>query len=256
MHEGVSQGTTIASFELAVISPCFNEQDNIATLVKRTMAVFDTMGVAGQLVLVDDGSADNTWKNIQQAQSDEPRVLGLQHKENRGIVEGWRTGLGSSKSELVCLIDSDLQNPPEDIARFFRAYNSQSVDVVQGVRISQEEMSRYIIRKALNKLLNAVYATKLRDNKSGFLLCRREVMQAILQHRYHYRYFQHFVGVSACVQGFSIAEVETEFQARFSGQSFLGRFPVRVPLRVCWEIVKFRLEIQKRRNCRKGSQAL
>ena len=90
--------------------------------------------------------------------------------------------------------------------------------------------------------MNLAFGTRLRDNKSGFILCRRDVMTNLLRHRSGYRYFQSFIGVTAAAQGYTIAEVDTDFDVRAAGESFLSRLPVGVSLRIVWELLNFRLE--------------
>ena len=228
---------------LSVIAPCFNEQGNIDPLVDRTLAVFDAMKITAELVLIDDGSADNTWERIRRRSQADARVLGVRHTSNSGIEAAWRTGLESATGELICLIDADLQNRPEDIAKLYRAYLRELPDIVQAVRHPVRGVRRCrTFSRVLNILLNLTFRMRLRDNKSGFMLCRRDVMANLLRHRYGYRYFQSFIGVAAGVRGYTIAEVDADFEVRFAGESFLRRFPIVVSLRICWELLKFRVE--------------
>jgi phenylacetate-CoA ligase len=227
---------------LSVIAPCFNEQDNVPVLVARTLATFDDHGIDGELVLVDDGSSDATWERIEAAMATHDRVRGTRHPQNRGIEGGWNSGLATARADLVCLIDSDLQNRPEDIARLFACHQRDKPDMVQAVRHPKDERSRIVFSRALKVLLNITFGMRLRDNKSGFILCRREVLEDILRHRYDYRYFQSFIGVAAGVRGYRIAEVDTTFDARHAGQSFLSRLPVRASAQICVELVKYRVE--------------
>jgi phenylacetate-CoA ligase len=81
-----------------------------------------------------------------------------------------------------------------------------------------------------------------RDNKSGFILCKREVLARMLEHRFRYRFFQSVLGAAVKTRGFTIGEIDTAFAPRAGGQSFLRRFPVRAILWTIWEIVKFRVE--------------
>ncbi len=228
---------------LSVIAPCYNEAVNIDLLVRRTLAAFDAMTIDGQLILVDDGSVDETWAAISAAADEDRRVWGVRHERNRGIVPAWQSGLDAARGRLVCLIDSDLQNRPEDIARLHRVYELGGADVVQGARRPVCTVHRHrVFTRGLNALLNLAFRTRLRDNKSGFLLCRRDTLSAILRHRLAYRYFQAFVGVAATARGFVIKEVDTVFEPRRAGQSFLSRFPIRTSLRIVWELIKFRAE--------------
>jgi phenylacetate-CoA ligase len=228
--------------ELSVIAPCYNEEGNVAELVRRTLAVLDANGIGGELVLVDDGSRDATWTCIEEAMQRDGRVRGVRHPKNRGIEGGWHSGLELARGDLVCLIDSDLQNRPEDIARLYEAYGLERPDVVQAVRHTQGVQSRVVFSRGLNHLLNVAFGVNLRDNKSGFLLCAREVLRELLRHRFRYRYFQSFIGAACGVRRYRVTEVDTDFEPRRAGESFLGDYPIVVSLRICGELLKYRLE--------------
>lgn len=238
---------------LTVIAPCYNEQDNIDTLVDRTLKTFDEMKVSAELILVDDGSQDRTWDRIQQHAFRDTRVRCVHHQKNRGIEGGWRSGVESARGELVCLIDADLQNRPEDIAVLLRAYNKRHCDVVQAVRHALDHNAmRILCTRSLNTLLNTVFGTRLRDNKSGFILCRRVALASILQHRYSYQYYQCFIGVAAHARGMTIGEVDTVFERRNHGQSFLANLPLWVCAKIVWEIFKFKTELLREGRKLKG----
>jgi glycosyltransferase involved in cell wall biosynthesis len=228
--------------DLSVIAPCLDEEGNVQELVSRTLQTFDTAGINGQLLLVDDGSTDATWARIQACAARDVRVIGVQHPQNRGIVSAWLSGLQASSGERVCLIDSDLQNRPEDIARLAAAHVKLN-DVVQAVRHPSRGVRRlYYFSRSLNLLLNVAFHMRLRDNKSGFVLCRKEVLSAVLEHRFAYKYFQCFIGASAAALGLQIIEIDTSFDERRSGHSFLARMPLGPSVRIIWEILKFRVE--------------
>lgn len=242
----IGQNSGVEPVVLSVIAPCFNEEENIDVLVDRTLAAFEEANIAAQLVLVDDGSRDRTWELIRRRCARDLRVCGVQHEINRGIETAWRTGLSASNGELICLIDADLQNRPEDIPLLYKAYIRELPDVVQGVRRPAKGVTRCrLFSRGLNFLLNTVFRMRLRDNKSGFLLCRHAVLRRLLQHQYEYRYFQSLIGVAAGALGYSIAQVDTRFERRHAGKSFLSRFPIGVSLRICWELLKYRVEVSK-----------
>lgn len=228
--------------ELTVIAPCYNEEGNVPELCRRVLAMFDKLPVPAELLLIDDGSADATWAKIEEAARADPRVRGEKHIKNRGIEGGWRTGLQVARADVVCLIDSDLQNKPEDVERLWAAYAKGGVDVVQGVRHPDKVHSRRLFSRGLNHLLNFAFRMSLHDNKSGFIMCTKEVLTKLLEHRFQYRYYQGFIGAAMGVHRCSVAEVDTEFQPRYSGQSFLSDYPIVVSLRVLKELIKYRIE--------------
>jgi glycosyltransferase involved in cell wall biosynthesis len=230
------------AIDLSVIAPCLDEEGNVDQLASRTLQTFDTHGINGQLVLVDDGSTDTTWDRIEEWAAKDARVRGVRHSRNQGIVPAWLSGLDASSGRRVCLIDSDLQNRPEDIARLAAAHVSPN-HVVQAVRHPSRGVRRlYYFSRSLNLLLNTAFQMRLRDNKSGFVLCHRDVLGAILAHRFTYKYFQCFVGASAAALGLQIVEIDTAFDDRRAGHSFLRSFPLGPSTRILWEILKFRVE--------------
>lgn len=232
-----------ASVALSVIAPCFNEEANIDLLVDRTLLTFDSLGVVAELVLVDDGSSDATWTKIRRRGDDDGRVRCVRHPINQGMEGAWRSGMKTASGALVCLIDADLQNRPEDIAVLYQRHLRNEYDIIQAVRHpAVGAFRRYLFSRALNTLLNFIFRMRAKDNKSGFILCRKEVLADVLRHRFRYRYFQTFLSASANRRGYSIGEVDTTFDQRHSGTSFLGAIPILISARIFWELMKFRVE--------------
>jgi glycosyltransferase involved in cell wall biosynthesis len=233
---------------LSVIAPCFNEEANVATLARRSLAAFKALPVPAELLLIDDGSRDGTWSAIERVTAQEPAVRGARHAVNRGIVGGWKTGLELARYDLVCLIDSDLQNRPEDIPRLMQAWTEHDTDLVQGVRNPQPGEVRTVFSRALNLLLNASFGMNLADNKSGFILTRRATLAALLEDAQGYRYFQSLIGVAAGVRALRFHEVQTQFELRQAGTSFLGRYPLVVSARVLTEVLRYRIHTLQKRS--------
>ena len=212
--------------ELSVIVPCFNEELNLPELTERVLGTFEVGGFRGELVLVDDGSSDGTAEVIRGLAARSPGVVvGCFHEGNRGIAAAWRTGLVASRGKLCATIDADLQYQPEDLLRLRRALYEYSVDVVQGWRSAtgRRKDQRYYYSRGLNHLLNGVFSMSLRDNKSGFVLGSREVLSDLLTYRGSYFYWQSFIMVAAHAKGYSYREVETIFEERRQGVSFLEK---------------------------------
>ena len=121
--------------ELSVIVPCYNEELNLPELVVRVLRVFESGGIHGELVLVDDCSKDSTARVIREQELANPGVVvGVFHRQNQGIAGGWRSGTLAARGANVAIIDADLQYQPEDILRLYRVLMDRSVDVVQGWR--------------------------------------------------------------------------------------------------------------------------
>jgi phenylacetate-CoA ligase len=222
--------------QLSVVAPCFNEAQNLPELVARLNQTFQRKNIAGEIVLVNDGSRDDTGAVIDQLARENPNLVGVHHRVNRGIEAAWRSGLQAAGGVYVCFIDADLQHLPEDVYRLLREIQLSRADLVQGYRSSVGRLrdSRFILSKGLNLLLNLLFGMNMRDNKCGFVIARKEVLEDVLTHRFRYRYFQTFITVSATAKGYTTRSIETLFESRLLGKSFLSRFPTKV---VLWSFV-------------------
>jgi phenylacetate-CoA ligase len=215
--------------ELTVIVPCLNEEANVPELVTRISEVFRVGNLEGELVLVDDGSSDRTWERIEEASARQPFVVGRRHSENRGIAAAWKTGVVAARGRLVAILDADLQYQPEDLLRLKRELESSNVDIVQGWRsaVGRDRGPRYYYSRGLNVLLNAAFSMNLQDNKSGFVMTSREIFEDLLGYRGKYAYWQSFIMVAAHHKGYTYKQVETLFEPRRAGTSFLDNAPVK-----------------------------
>jgi phenylacetate-CoA ligase len=232
--------------DLSVIAPCFNEEANVSPLVSRLLAVFERRKIAGEIVLVNDSSTDATGRLIDDLASRHSAVVAIHHPDNRGLSAAWDTGLAAARGTYVCFIDADLQNPPEEVWRLYREVTQSHADLVQGVRspIGRLKDGRYLTSRTLNIILNVAFGMSARDNKSGFVIALRDTMADILRRRFRYRHGHVFILVAAHAKGFAIREVETLFQSRNAGESFIKPWPVRLIARLCLEIVKAFVEFR------------
>lgn len=221
---------------VSAIVPCYNEEDNLFELAERINLVFKSKKITGEIILVDDGSQDNTWAVIQQLSKKYRNIKKIKNPINKGITYSWRIGLEQTEGKYVCLIDADLQYQPEDIYRLHREIEWSRVDLVQGWRssIGRVKGLRYFYSIVLNRVLNVLFKMHAKDNKSGFILCRRNILEDILTTRFKYKYFQTFVTVAAKFKGYSIKEVEILFEKRILGKPFISKFPMKI---IGWTLV-------------------
>src|SRR5271170_2986663 len=106
---------------ITICIPVFNEAENIPLLCDAIVRVIDPAGISAEIILVDDGSTDQSWKQIEMAVGRDARVRGIKFRVNRGETAASDAGLRAARGRFVMTMDADLQNDPRDIPRFLEA---------------------------------------------------------------------------------------------------------------------------------------
>lgn len=235
---------------LTVIVPCYNEEGNLDLIVERILQTFAQNAIDGEIILVDDKSTDRTSEKIEELAARHGNVLGRYHLANRGIVEGWKTGLEAARGDYIVTIDADLQYLPEDIAKLVvAALDEPGYDLVQGWRARHESNHPYrdSLSRALSSFLNILFRLGLKDVKSGFILYRREAFKDILDYKGKYFAFQHLITVAARAKGYKVHQVPVLFRDRRAGESFI-KSPLKFSLKALADIPKALVEFKFRKS--------
>jgi len=208
---------------VSVLVPARNESGNIPTLVERVHRAFEALTVQGELVLVDDGSTDDTGKVAAGLQGQYPFLRLIRHPRNLGLTEALRTGFAAVRGDIILFLPADLESDPEeDIPKLLRKLD-EGYDVVAGWRQGRRDRKvvASAIYNAVSRLLFNVPAHDMNWIK-GF---RRRVVESFppLRSDWH-RFLLHI----AAHQGYRIGEVQTNWYPRRAGRSKygLGRIPI------------------------------
>jgi len=165
---------------LGVIIPVYNEATTIEEIIRRVVAV----GLADEIVIVDDGSTDGTRKLLQEISSKYPQVKILLHDQNQGKGAAVRTGIKNSTMDLVIIQDADLEYDPRDYPAILRPIEEGMADVVYGSRFlggpRRTTMFWHLVaNKMLTLMTNVLYNSILSDMETGYKLFRREIIADI-----------------------------------------------------------------------------
>ena len=120
---------------VSIIGPCFNEENNIDEYLTRIIKVSKKLGLDYKIILIDDGSKDNTWSKILENSKKNNRIKGIKFTRNFGHQAALMAGINFSNSDYVFCSDVDLQDPPELMEQMFEKISSKKFDVVFGKRI-------------------------------------------------------------------------------------------------------------------------
>jgi len=128
----------------SIVVPCYNEEEVLPKFIERVTAVINQEGYHdSEVILVDDGSADNTWQTINQISQNDSRFKGVKLSRNFGHQLALSAGLSESQGEKVFVCDADLQDPPELLIDMNEHMTLEGADVVYGMRNSREGETRF-----------------------------------------------------------------------------------------------------------------
>jgi dolichol-phosphate mannosyltransferase len=119
---------------VSVVAPCFNEEEVLPEFLRRVGLVCAALGTSYEIVLVDDGSRDATWRIIAAAAAQDPCILGLRLRRNHGHQLALSAGIAAATGDVQLLIDADLQDPPELLPEMLALLRAERADVVYGQR--------------------------------------------------------------------------------------------------------------------------
>jgi len=167
---------------LSVVAPCFNEQDCLHEFYRRTTASCASVVAEDyEIILVDDGSRDDTWQIIQSLSQADSRVVGVHLMRNHGHQLAATAGLYVARGRRIMLIDVDLQDPPELIASMMEKMDD-GADVVYGRRTLREGETWFKRASAASfyRLLSRLANVPIPEDAGDFRLMRRRVVDALL----------------------------------------------------------------------------
>ncbi len=208
---------------VSVIIPAYNEEENINTLLDKTVEVLISIGIDYEIVVVDDGSQDNTLSVAKEFATENEKIVVIGHFKRRGKSMALRSGFARAKYEAIVIMDADLQYDPQEIPCLLSLLE-KGYDVVNGYRdFSKYVLSRTIISRFYNELSRSFLGSKgVHDLNCGLKAFRKEVVEHLLR-EFVWRRGVHRFLISFCTaSGYSVTEVRVSLKHRVFGHSKYG----------------------------------
>jgi undecaprenyl-phosphate 4-deoxy-4-formamido-L-arabinose transferase len=220
----------VQTIELSIVIPVFNEELVLPELYERVKTVCDDIGKSYEILFVDDGSLDGSSIKLQDLQKNDCNVRVVQFTRNFGQQAAVLAGFRFSRGEIVVQIDSDLQNPPEEIPKLLEALDPNYDLVTTVSKNRKDEFWRIAGSKFLKWLGQKVLGNRFKLNLSSFRAMRRGVIEKIDACSDRSRY----MAVLASWMAVPSKEIEVEHHNRTKGSTKYSFFDLAV---LAWDLI-------------------
>jgi dolichol-phosphate mannosyltransferase len=221
----VADGLPLDRPVISVVAPAWNEAPTLPLFYQRTAAVLDGLGEPWEIILVDDGSADDSLEVMRELHARDPRVKVLSFSRNFGHQAAITAGLDGARGEAVVVMDSDLQDPPEVIPALVARWR-EGYQVVYAQRTSREGETRFkrATASAFYRLIRRIANVDVPVDTGDFRLLDRRAADALRDLGEQHRYVR---GLAAWI-GFRATGVPYERHARHAGET---KYPLKKMLK-------------------------
>ena len=204
---------------VSITIPIFNEEESIPPLYESIRTAMDALGQTWELILVNDGSRDQSAERLNALAEADARVRVIHLSRNYGQTAALMAGLDYAKGDIIVPMDGDLQNDPADIGRLV-AKLDEGFDVVSGWRKQRKdaEFKRNLPSRIANELISSVSGVHLHDYGCSLKAYRRDALDGVKLYGEMHR----FVPIYAAWNGARVTEIEVTHHPRIHGESKYG----------------------------------
>lgn len=205
--------------DVSIVIPLFNEAENLVSLYERLLPLLDDWNRAFEVILVDDGSKDETATILRSLQSQDSRLIVVLLRRNFGQTAAFAAGFDHARGQIIVTMDGDLQNDPADIPVLLNKMD-EGYDIVSGWRLHRQDtfLTRKLPSRLANWLISQITGVHLHDYGCSLKAYHREVIEGIQLYGEMHR----FIPALASWMGVRVAEIPVNHFARQHGQSKYG----------------------------------
>ncbi len=203
---------------LSIIVPVYNEQDSLEELVRQIDASLVESSLSYEVVFIDDGSTDESWKRIVELANSHPNRLGIRFRRNFGKAAALSAGFEYATGSVFVTMDADLQDDPTEIKRLLAKIN-EGFDCVSGWKQRRNDPWHKVYPSLVfNWMITRLTGVALHDHNCGLKAYRREIFKEVQIYGEMHR----FIPVLAAARGFRVSEIVVNHRPRTTGQSKYG----------------------------------
>ncbi len=207
--------------DLSIVIPLFNEDESLPELSAWIERVMQANNFSYEIILIDDGSTDDSWKVIEQLRSADPKIKGIKFQRNYGKSAALNEGFKAAQGDVIITMDADMQDSPDEIPDLRRMIVEEGFDMVSGWKKKRYDntLTKNIPSKLFNAAARQSSGIKLHDFNCGLKSYRKKVVKSIEIYGEMHRY----IPILAKWAGFrKIGEKVVEHRARKYGITKFG----------------------------------
>jgi glycosyltransferase involved in cell wall biosynthesis len=210
----------MANPDISIIVPVFDEEESLQELSDWISRVMNSHGFSYEVIFVDDGSIDNSWKLINRISEDNPNFKGLRFSRNYGKSAALQTGFRVAQGEVIITLDADLQDSPDEIPALYRMVKEDGYQIVSGWKKKRKDpLTKKVPSRFFNFVTRQISGIKIHDFNCGLKAYDRAVVKNINVYGEMHRY----IPVIAKWAGFrKIGEKVVEHHERKYGRTKFG----------------------------------
>ena len=202
---------------ISVVVPAHNEEDNIIPICNEIIASINKIDVTYEIVLIDDGSTDNTYNAMNQIAEKFDCIKIVKFKKNYKKSAAYMAGFKESCGDIIITMDADLQDDPNEIEKMINLIGNY--DAIVGRKENRmDSISKTLPSKIFNWINKKLFGINLKDNDSGFRAIKKEAANELNLYGDLYR----FIPALLASKGYRITEVSVNHRPRNSGESKYG----------------------------------